>query len=291
MKHLKIYLLPYSGSIITIQLVFLFYTPFMLHPFVYIYPVGIANRLPRNLSLGLLATAGVASAIFFSCCIALSFERFFALRYIRYVRKEPSKIPFRIFVIINITVVVGFVSGIAFIQIDSLNTLLIVPIRETSELFRSRLTTFPEAINIQTLLIFRGAEQSKFSAFYIIAGVAFTFPVFIALGITIMNVRKFHKLKRQLPPEVFKSNRMLLKLAYLHLLGMFLILGCPILCIGIVYWAVESPCYYVNLGLLIMNFFGFYDTFTTILCIAPYRQCLLHPFKKSNVVSVVSIMQ
>ena len=76
-----------------------------------------------------------------------------------------------------------------------------------------------------------------------------------------------------------KHNEMLLRMTYVQLVGVAILLGIPLFAILYVCLFVTEPNFIPTYSFAVMNFFGFYDSLATVICIKPYRQFMMNTIK------------
>ena len=286
-KDLKIYLIPYCINLVIIKLVWIIYTPIILHPFLYIYPTGLAQNLsifsPKILLF--LGIAGVFSSFsMVDCCIGIALERAFLLRrsaqtahlnhsfHIPNLHLDlPLRVPLIIFICLTTLIGIILIFGICVCFIKSLFVVFFVPAEGILPTIEEHIHGLGDIINPEKLLIIQDSGQNSLPlaavAIFILAGI----HTMLAIFLIIFNGWQTYQLKNFMPMEMQKVNSMLLKMNYFQFCGFFIFLACPMGGIIAIYFHGVQPNLHVNWLLVVMNSFGLYDPIMTILCIKPYR--------------------
>lgn len=124
MKGFKTFLLPYSCFTLALEIFLGLYCPAILHPFVYIYPAGFARYFPPRISAAVLALSFYCAISTIDCCIAMTLERYFAMKN---MYDKPSKMPLAIFGILSTINLASIILLLTVTQFRPLADYFIVP--------------------------------------------------------------------------------------------------------------------------------------------------------------------
>uniref|UniRef100_A0A914QAX0 G-protein coupled receptors family 1 profile domain-containing protein n=1 Tax=Panagrolaimus davidi TaxID=227884 RepID=A0A914QAX0_9BILA len=276
MKGFKTFLLPYSCYTLALEILLGSYCPAVLHPFVYIYPAGLVRYFPPKISAAILALAFYSAISTIDCCIAMTLERYFAMKN---MNEKPSKMPSIVFGILTTINFISIILLLIVTQIRPLSDSFIIPYESIGFHISPWISNLEKYMNINLLIIFSDADKNKLPAVLYILVFLASLRVSAAFIFLFLNVKTSKNLKQKISTKLQKHNEMLLRMTYIQLGGFVILIGIPLLGILYVCIFIKEPNFIPTLGFIVMNFFGLYDTLATAICIKPYRIFFIKIFK------------
>ena len=277
MASFKTYLLPYIFNALMLEIAMLLYKPLFLHPYFAMLSLDSMIQHSHQSSLIMFILILYFAMSLVDCIAGMSAERYYAIRNTDILRH--SKKPLIIFgalFLSNLAFLVGGFVGTFFV---SLPETIFISQNQTLNYLHAHLIGSENIPALGTSLFFR-TDQSQLLMYGAGAFLAFAFLRYITASVfLILNVTTSVKSSSKISRKLQKNNTMLLRCTYIQFSGFVLLAGLPTVTIVAALVFIQEPTKITTFAILMMNSFGLYDTFVTIICIKPYRMFFFKLFK------------
>uniref|UniRef100_A0A914P8V6 G protein-coupled receptor n=1 Tax=Panagrolaimus davidi TaxID=227884 RepID=A0A914P8V6_9BILA len=211
------------------------------------------------------------------CIVGMSAERYFA---IKDFNTKHSKMPFIIFSILSGSSLAYLIIGTIAVHFQAVREILIMPEKEAAGFLADHLKGSGLAIDPASVLVFRPDIPAKQFAMGFTAFVSFVFCRYVfAVIFLILNATKSKMSEVKMSERLRRNNKMLLRCTYAQFVGFCSLAGFPAFIIVATFYFASEPSPIIALCFLLMNCFGLYDIFVTVICIKPYRSFFENLYK------------
>uniref|UniRef100_A0A914QI92 Uncharacterized protein n=1 Tax=Panagrolaimus davidi TaxID=227884 RepID=A0A914QI92_9BILA len=129
--------------------------PAMLHPFVYVYPLGVVKYLPANIFLLIMGFSGYFASSIFDCIVAMNLERYFAMKNF----ENYSKIPVAVFWCLHATSLGTLMFATAVALYKPLYANFVIPPDDVNNFIEANLIGLDKIIDTSKLVVFYSSKN------------------------------------------------------------------------------------------------------------------------------------